>query len=347
MAIVFWWLLPIWLIVLVGGAWLYFTLNKRNQSKKHKAPIAHSERVTKLSVYQQLYHRYRLLLIVLIIVTTIGLIVSLLLSTRPVAQTLSTPEQKNRDIMLCLDVSSSMATVNKEIFQNFTKLAEGFDGQRIGLTSFNSSAVTIFPLTDDYELIKSYLARGQKGYEAFEANGNRIPDSDNSAYEDYRFIHNGTSSNFTAGASLVGDGLTACVNRMGSNGQNRSQSIILATDNEVSGKQTISLPEATEFARQKNVRVYAIDPGLSANASFGSGENQHKELEAQAERTGGAYYLSKDVQVQQIIGEVSKQEATLFSAPPEIVRNDIPAPFIIIALLVVVGILIAGWRLRL
>jgi Ca-activated chloride channel family protein len=346
MVILYWWLIPIWLAIIVAAILLYIRVSKKKQKKTNaRTPIAHSERVTALDTYQRLYQRYRLSLLALIGVIGIGLIVAVIISSRPVSQSLSTPEQTNRDIMLCLDVSSSMAGTNKQVFQTFSSLVEKFDGQRIGLTSFNSSSITVFPLTDDYELIKFYLARGVKGYEAYASSGNRAPSIDTPAYEDYQFIVNGTSSNFKGGSSLAGDGLAGCVNRMGSNGQNRSQSIIFATDNEVTGTETVKLADATTFARSKDIRVYAIDPGSSS--SFGSVPKAHEALKTEAVKTGGAYYLADSVQVETIIGEISKQEATLFSAPPELVNNDIPGPFIVISILVIIGLLVFGWRMKL
>ena len=59
--------------------------------------------------------------------------------------------------MLCLDVSGSMSEVDVEVLSVFEELLDGFEGERIGLTIFNSSPVQIFPLTDDYEFIRGHL----------------------------------------------------------------------------------------------------------------------------------------------------------------------------------------------
>lgn len=330
---------------MIVAAWFYLRHSHSGKKSKSKdVAIAHSQRITKLPTYQRLYKRYRMLLVLLLAGGLLLLVTTFVVTTRPVSQDLVSPQQKNRDIMLCLDVSGSMITVDKEIFKTFLNLVDGFEGQRVGLTTFNSSAVTILPLTDDYDLIRSYLKKGISGFELIEKDKFTF-DYKSQAYKDYRSIVDGTTSNTDAGASIIGDGIASCINRMGANEQNRSQSIILGTDNELYGEPIITTLEAAAYAKTKNIRIYALDPGPSN--TFESTAKEHVELQQAAELTGGSYSSTKDVSVQEIIADISQQEAALFTAPPEIVRKDTPLVFIIIISTLVVGLMIAAWRLKL
>ena len=76
------------------------------------------------------------------------------------------PEVTSRDIMLCLDVSGSMVEYNRSVLEQFGRLLENFDGERVGLTIFNASAVTVFPLTTDYGFITDEFAKFRATFEA-------------------------------------------------------------------------------------------------------------------------------------------------------------------------------------
>ena len=68
--------------------------------------------------------------------------------------------------MLCLDVSGSMVEYNRSVLEQFGRLLEDFDGERVGLTIFNASAVTVFPLTTDYRFITDEFAKFRATFEA-------------------------------------------------------------------------------------------------------------------------------------------------------------------------------------
>ena len=59
--------------------------------------------------------------------------------------------------MLCLDVSGSTLPYDREVIDTYRTLVDNFKGERIGLSIFNSTSRTVFPLTDDYELVSEQL----------------------------------------------------------------------------------------------------------------------------------------------------------------------------------------------
>ena len=350
-------MLIVWALVLGALAYIWYKNRPQKKAKKRSGDtlLANRGRITNLSSYTPVLKKYQKMLTVLVVTCVVSVVAGLLLSARPVQQSIVTPAQKNRDIMLCLDVSSSMYTSNADILKTFVELTDQFEGQRIGLIAFNSSAATIVPLTDDYTLIKDSLKRGASAFEALAGDNYYDLDYKSDARKDGNFMIDGTQVG-SQGSSLAGDGLATCIQRLGSNEQGRAQSIILATDNDIVGTQIITLPEAAALAKEKGIRVYALDPGAILNGagpagSMGLSSEQAGEVKAELEgavaMTGGRYFGLKEASVPVIISDISLQEAKLFAAPPELVRTDAPLLFVIIVLLGVAGVFGLAWRLRL
>ena len=169
-------------------------------------------------------------------------------AARPVDVTIDRPEARNRDVVLCLDISGSMAAYDAELVRTFMTLVTQFEGERIGLVIFNSSAATVFPLTDDYDFIRDELDIALRAL----AGDPEV---------DYFFA--GTFNGL--GTSLIGDGLTSCVSSFDRIDTRRARSVIFATDNELAGRPIIELDEAIELAKLRSVRVYGLNPEESGH----------------------------------------------------------------------------------
>jgi len=246
-----------------------------------------------------------------------------IVAARPMAEQVVAPETRNRDVMLCLDVSGSMTDVDAEVVELFDSLAADFEGERIGLTIFNGSPVRIFPLTDDYAFVRDQLSSMRDSFDYVD----EVP-------EHWIGTLNGT------GASLVGDGLAACVLGFDSPDVERSRSIILATDNEVNGAETVTLDDAAAYARSLGVRVYAIDPADSAS-------DEGLALQAASTSTGGAYFgLHDATTVESVVAEVQAQDATALRGQATIVRVDAPGPWPLVAAVLGLAFVVVAWRVR-
>jgi len=102
--------------------------------------------------------RWRRLLLGAVALLGVGVLTaSALIAGRPVKVTQRNNALANRDIILCLDVSTSMVTTDSQILDTFSELLDTFDGERVGLVVWNSTAQTMVPLTDDYELLRDQL----------------------------------------------------------------------------------------------------------------------------------------------------------------------------------------------
>ena len=144
------------------------------------------------------------------------------------------------------------------------------------------------------------------------------------------------------GASLIGDGLAACTMRFDHAEDDRSRSVILATDNELAGASILTIEEAAQYAKSKKVRVFALNPVQGKDAEVSA------QLENAAALTGGRSYALRDTTtVSDIIAEIQKQEATALKGQAQVVRVDSPNLAIALTLVSILGFLVLLWRVRL
>lgn len=323
MALINAWIVPVWGVVVVLGAVILRRRRSglRDRSEETRLPLANTARLSSSPRFVALMRRYRLLLGVTLACVVLLTLSAVALSARVASTSTGIPDRLNRDIMLCLDVSGSMTKTDAELLRTFAELAGELDGERIGLTYFGGAAVTVFPLTDDYPFIADLL----------DEHATRMDEGDLA-------VAAGTYAD--AGSSLIGDGLASCVTRFDRLDSDRPRSVVLATDNLVSGGQIITLDEAGQFAEESDVRVYGINPN-----DFGGVESE--SFRAAVERTGGTYHVSDDPSgVDQIVASITAEEAERLEGAPELVVSDqpgIPVALATIAVAVLIGI---GWRLE-
>ncbi|MGI6878279.1 VWA domain-containing protein [Microbacterium sp. gxy059] len=286
--------------------------------------VARAERVARLDATRRAVRRRTAALAAVAGLAVVGGLAAAAVAARPMSTQTIVPENTSRDIMLCLDVSGSMTDVDAEVVQVFEQLARGFEGERIGLTIFNSSAVQVFPLTDDYAFVAEHLQRIREGFTGYESNPEHWA---------------GTLEG--AGSSLIGDGLASCAMRFDHDDEERSRSIILATDNEQVGSGIVDLDEAAAFAADRGIRVFSIDPVTDTEGETATA------LAAAARHTGGAgYSLRGTTTVADVIDEVQKEEARAIAGMPETVRTDAPAPWIVVLLAAALASILVAWRIR-
>jgi hypothetical protein len=343
MELIFWWFLPVAAAAAAGAAWLVFRHGSRDNARRR--PVAHADRLTALPEYQAALRRYRLWLAVVALAALTLVISAAIAAARPADLTTIRPGQHNRDIVLCLDASGSMSGADAEVVDVFAELAADFDGERIGLTVFDSSAVQVFPLTDDYAYVQEQLKMAKDAFSG-EAGSAGFLDG----------TWNGR------GSSLIGDGLASCVESFPAAGAShldgspadgqaaqdeppRSRSVVLATDNFLSGDPIFTLDEAGALAQERDVRVYALNPG---DFDYGTDSGQPGALlRAAAEATGGAYYpLDSPDAVAGIVREVQATEAATIQGAPRAVVSDRPDVPLTVALLSGLALAGASWRLR-
>lgn len=289
------------------------------------ARIARAERLRTLPSFRRALARRALALSGILALGATAAIVAGVVAARPMSAQTVQPVNTSRDIMLCLDVSGSMTEVDVEVLSVFDELLDSFEGERIGLTIFNSSPVQIFPLTDDYDFIREHLASMTQSFDFVD----QVP-------ERWLGTLNGD------GASLIGDGLAACAMGFDHPDDDRSRSVIFATDNEINGASIVTLEEAAAYAASKDVRVFALNPVQGKDADVSA------ELSAAAEATGGAAFGLRDTTtVSDIVTQVQEQEATELRGEAQVVWTDTPNLWIALLSICLLGFVVVLWRVRL
>jgi uncharacterized protein with von Willebrand factor type A (vWA) domain len=316
-------LLPLGALVLVALA--YAAHRVLVARRRHRSvPLANTSGLTELPAYRRALRHHRIRLAVLTASAALLAGASLVGAARPVDTTTERPTARSRDIMLCLDVSGSMAEFDAALVQTFQALVRGFQGERIGLVIFNASAATVFPLTDDYDFIGEELSAaaialdGGVGDEGFFAG-----------------TYNGR------GTSLIGDGLATCVTSFDRVTTQRARSLVLATDNHLAGRPLIPLRQAAELAKVRSVRVYGLNPEKAGP------DDEAAELRRLVGDTGGQYFTMDDpAAVREIVASVQRQEASLIEGRARALQSDSPAVPIALAGLGLLGLVGATRRWR-
>lgn len=212
------------------------------------------------------------------------------------------PEGESRDIIICLDASSSMSLENAGVVEAVRSVVSDLRGERIGLTIFSSTAITVFPLTDDYAFVARELARAQQAF----------------AKDDFGYVAGTTLPDGTA--SLMSDGLVSCVHRFDAPAEERGRAIILASDNEPQGPPLYTFEEAARYAAERDIVVYGLAPGELARS-----EERYAEFAAGVDRTGGSLVLIDESRPgTEIVDGVEALRRTRLEAEQRAVRVDDP-----------------------
>lgn len=326
MEVIFPWAFLVWAVGAAAVIAAVVLVRRRRRADDAGIPIAHRERLTELPAYRRVLLRIRLLVGAMVVMIAVILGSSAALTARPATVELINPELHNRDIVLCLDVSGSMITYDAAVLEVFRQLTKEFTGERISMVVFNASAVTYFPLTNDYDYIVTQLDRLAAEFESEEAS-----------------YYSGTL--FGNGSSLVGDGLASCVTRFDQVDSERSRSIIFVTDNFVSGEEIFSLPDAAALAADRGVRVYGINPGDASQKDYL--EEFAVEFEQSMVSSGGAYYALEDpVVIPAVVESITAEQAAVIPGASEIVRTEHPELPVFVAFAALAGLMVLGWRLR-
>lgn len=317
------WALPLACLALGAGV----LMRRRAATARTRRAVANTRGLTDLPHFRHALAAHRRRLWVATALGVFALLATTVGAARPFATTTEQPETRNRDIMLCLDISGSMAKFDATLVTTFQSLATKFHGERIGMVIFNGSAATVFPLTDDYEFVDEQLREARAALEG-------TPGTES--------FFSGTFNSM--GTSLIGDGVATCVSGFDKQDEARPRSLILATDNHLAGYPFIDLVSAGELAKSRSVRIYALNP---ADESW---DPEARELQSVAEGTGGGYFAmteqSESDSVTKIVAGVQAQEAKLLKQSERTLRTDTPAVPIALAGAGLAGLVLASRRVR-
>ncbi|WP_125775490.1 VWA domain-containing protein [Antribacter gilvus] len=328
-------------VILAVGAAGWVVSGRRRASRQEATWVANSAYLAKVPAFRAWLRRYRLWRALL----AAGLLVAVLgagaLAARPARTDTVVERLGTRDIVLCLDVSGSMTDYDGAVLEVFQRMVDSFQGERIALSVFNSTSRTVFPLTDDYTLVQEEL---QRGIEALESVDSLDPEDEGDAEDILEYLQ------FTAGtwvnqdgASLIGDGLASCGLLFDEADTERSRSIVLATDNYVSGEPIYSLGQAADLVRSRDITLYGIFGG---DREYWGGPEE-LEYKGVVEAGDGLYFRTDDpALVRSMVDDVVAQQAVELDAAPEVIVTDLPREWYLVIVAGVTALVLAAWRLR-
>ncbi|GAB2969299.1 VWA domain-containing protein [Nocardioides montaniterrae] len=318
--------LSIGLAVALIALLVRWTRTRGGRPAGEAAYVAHAARLRALPRYRALLRRRIALGAAISIAALIACTGAILLAGRHQETRTIDQDESSRDIMLCLDSSGSMITIDSEVLAQFQQIVQGLKGDRVGLTIWSGSAVTVFPLTDDYDFILDQLAQAQDAFSS--------PDTISDTY--LRFTSGTIVDSHVQ--SQAGDGLASCVQRFDRSSEHRSRAIVLATDNEPYGKGVFTLPQAGAYAKEHHIVVHGIAAPTTA-----SRPNALDEFQRSVQVTGGTFsLLGADGSVATVVDSIERLEATRIKKPPLLQTIDQPHLGTVITG-IGVGLLVVVW----
>lgn len=299
----------------------------------------------------RLFRQWRVLSRLAVILLVVALALATALVARP--STVDEGEEKasSRDIVLCLDVSGSALPYDREVIDTYRQLVDSFKGERIGLSIFTSTSRTVFPLTDDYELVSKQLDKASSILAGVESQDDidKMKDSDYQAISDWL---EGTQ-NRKESTSLIGDGVVSCAamlpgfaygNASADNAERqRAASIVLATDNVVSGKPTYTLDEALNLTKQAQITV----DGLFSGPKQSEADETTQKFKSAIEAHHGVFLTqSNGASVSSLVKEIESRRNHENESSNKAAMVDAPGWWTLALAIVLMVWLALAWRLR-
>ena len=313
----FWWLIPVVLTVVVIATVVGWMLARRAGVRSGKKGwVANTGYLRGLPKYQALVRRTRASLAMAFVCFLIAVIATSVSAGAPVDRYVKHDKSASRDIVLCLDASGSMLPYDSKIGDAFREIISHFEGERISLQLWDAYSMTMFPLTDDYDMATDVL---QDMSDTIDTGLIRIGGKVSGTRELFEYLEPVLDENQEV-SSLVGDGLASCIMGFDHNDKQRSRTILLATDNEVYGDGVYDLSEAIEFAKKQGVTVTALYPGSDTNLGY-----QAQQLRDEVRKTGGDFYdASSPSAVDSVVRQIEAEQKEELDSAGKMVETDRP-----------------------
>ena len=275
------------LIVLV--CLIAWTMKKRHR-RQAGIRVANTNRLKAHPLYRRKLFEARIFRVLTMTGILLSLIAALFLTARPYREEMKKDTVSRRDIFLCIDLSSSNYAGVKDLVEEFARTVEGLDGDRIGISVFNTSSMRYVPMTDDYDFVQErlkelaeYLEAEQEFTDSYVSRYDSvydIPESERGRYEELNRILASFDQGITAGyevkgTSAVGEGLASCLFSFPElTKEDRTRVILFLTDNkeELLDEPLATLEEAAQMCRSDKVTVFGIYPGSGNTAQGDQGE---------------------------------------------------------------------------
>lgn len=297
--------------------------------------LANTDYLRALPSFRRERRRHRAFAVVALLLLAVAAGAAALTAGRPVDPASSRTSLANRDIVLCMDVSGSMTPYAAEVARVYSDMAMALNGERVSLTVWNYTATQVFPLSDDYSMVRAEL---EAAAEVLGMDGETYNSDPRAAQQFDRFMA-ATFPENAQGSSLIGDGLATCVQAFDLPEEERSRTVILATDNEPNGDQLFTLPAAVALAAERGVTVHGI---FAASYLM---DSRRAEMERAIATTGGVFHdLSDPNAAGEIVEKILAEEAAKLEPSSEVLESEEPQRFYLWLLAPVSLLTLLWWR---
>ncbi len=342
MAIKYHWVIYVG-VVLVAAMLAFSFVKSRHRDVyaggKRVASVLYSrdEKYYKRKLYT---YRYGIVGVLILCAMTVGM--SFLLMARPYTKERVQDEKYCRDIMLCIDISTSVDYLNENLLEKLKNTVDELQGERFGIVLFNTSPVLLTPLTDDYEYVKDQLdliAKCLKSRNSLDL-GRAFSTSGDWLYYD-AYITSGTLvGNEERGSSLIGDGLAAAAVDFSDreSDSKRTKVVIFSTDNDIQGTPIATLDEAADICKDNNVTVFGIGTKEMTD------ENRDA-MKAAVEKTGGQFYLEEaSGSFSEIVSSIENMSKSLVKVKTmDVETPELEFPFVVMLITFMAMLGICRW----
>lgn len=289
-------------IILIIYVLVYTPKGKTYEEGKKTVGLMYAD---KTAYYRKKKLLYRIYSAIMILSCVISIFVSFVLIARPYTEEVVDNEKYGRDIIVCMDVSTSVNELNKKLVKELKDVVKDMNGERVGIVIFNTSPVLLVPLTDDYDYISEQLDTLEECFDMlieYDKSGNLTDDY----WYLYNYVYSGTLvGNAERGSSIIGDGLGASVYDFSDLEEDRSRVIIFSTDNDLYGDEIVSINEASDICKQNHVVVYGVGTKEMTDVNM---ENMRIAME----NTGGKLYLEEDGgALKEVVKRIDKESKSL------------------------------------
>lgn len=342
------WALPIALVAGALVALLAYWLGRRAHRGERQATVYDLDEALKGETASALMRTWRAFSRVAAVCLVAASLVAATLMMRPSEVSSDDERSATRDIVLCLDVSGSTLPYDRQVIETYQELVQHFKGERIGLSIFNSTSRTVFPLTDDYDLVASQLKHADELLGGVQSQDN-IDKMSDKQYQEVSDWLAGTQNRKNQ-TSLIGDGLVSCAAMLpgftyakSAKDADRDASIVLATDNVVSGKPTYTLAEALKLTSQAGITV----DGLYSGPTQSEGDEATTQMKSLIEEHGGIFLTQSNGQsVQELVRSIDERRAHETEQHDRASYTDAPGWFTLAIAVLALAWLACAWRVR-
>ena len=342
------------IIIIIGfviAIYLYFKNINKKEKYTEGTKVANTSYIKETEYYKQKLRKYKMACNVVKILSVLCIILTSIIISRPVNVNIDNTDEYNRDILLGLDISTSQCEVNLKLINKFREIIPNIQGDKIGIVIYNTAPVVYCPLTNDYDYINTCFDNIESQLNiAIKNNGNPPNTYKENGVTKSTIWYGGVGNNAEQrGSSLVGDGLAGTLFSFPNlkEDNDRTRIIIFATDNDVAGKEKISLEEACQLCKKYNINVYAYCPTIQMNKNVTNEKinNYKNAIEKTAE---GKFYIGDlDNMASNIVNEIKETKISLMQKNKKTYKTDQPEIFVKITIILFFILIIIEKRIKL